>query len=90
MNDSTIVGDPNDSTTLRMSHYSNLSSPSNARPGTLFKAFDCAFKDLGTECQQARYQTCAGKLLQTTAPGQKTKIKRLQERLIREISDSDP
>lgn len=74
----------------RMTRFSNASSPGKARPGTLFKAFDCAFKDLGTECQQARYQTNAGALLHLSPPDKKSKLKRLQERLIEEIEATGP
>ena len=69
----------------RATRFSNLSSPSRARPGTLFKAFDCAFKDLGAECQHARYRTNAGNLLISTPADKKTRLRRLQERLISEI-----
>lgn len=67
---------------------SHISTPSRVRPITLFKAMDCAFKDIGIECKYARYRTNAGMNFSPTS--KKSRLIRLKERLIKEIEDTEP
>ena len=58
--------------------------------GQVFKAFEWAFKDIGSVCESQRYKTSAGRLLNLRAVPPKSKLSRLRERLITEIESNSP
>ena len=67
-----------------------MSSYSMQRPGRVFKAFECAFKDLQDECKHARHHPNAGNLLICSPPGKKTKLTKLYDKLVKELEHAEP